>query len=212
MVVDDDPQVRVTFEFHLLRSGYQVACAETAEEALAGVHDFKPDVIITDLQMPGMSGIDLLKKINSVGLDTDVIVITAYEGMRSTIAAVREGAYDYLVKPLDVDQLDHVLQRCFRDRAGRRRNDQVRSDRDSAARPDEEFVIGRAPRMIEIYKMIGMLAGNRAPVLVRGETGTGKEMVARAIHFNSPQASEPFIAINCTALTKPSWNRSCSDM
>ncbi len=203
MVVDDDPQVRVTFEFHLLRSGYQVACAESAEEALSAVHDFDPDVIITDLQMPGMSGIDLLKKIKDVGLDTDVIVITAYEGMRSTIAAMREGAYDYLVKPLDVNQLDHVLQKCFRDRAARRRNELARTDRGpAAAAPDEEFVIGRAPRMIEIYKMIGMLAGNRAPVLVRGETGTGKEMVARAIHYNSPQASEPFIAINCTALTE----------
>src|SRR5690606_5336841 len=197
MVVDDDPQVRVTFEFHLLRSGYEVACAETAEAALSAVHDFGPDIIITDLQMPGMSGIDLLKKIKAVGFDTDVIVITAYEGMRSTIAAVREGAYDYLVKPLDVDQLDHVLQRCFRDRAARRRSDQSRTN-GTVAMPDEEFVIGRAPKMIEIYKMIGMLAGNRAPVLVRGETGTGKEMVARAIHFNSPQASEPFVAINCT--------------
>jgi len=202
MVVDDDPQVRVTFEFHLLRSGYQVACAENAEEALSRVHDFAPDVVITDLQMPGMSGIDLLKKINSVGSGVDVIVITAYEGMKSTITAVREGAYDYLVKPLDVDQLDHVLQRCFRDRAARKRHDNVRAERSPAAARDDDFVIGRAPQMIEIYKMIGMLAGNRAPVLVRGETGTGKEMVARAIHYNSPQASEPFVAINCTALTE----------
>lgn len=200
MVVDDDPQVRTTFEFHLLRSGYQVRCAESAESALSDVHEFGPDVIITDLQMSGMSGIDLLRKINSVGLGIDVIVITAYEGMKSTIAAIREGAYDYLVKPLDVDQLDHVLQRCYRDRVARRRNEHAPAVQESE--PDEDFVIGRAPRMIEIYKMIGMLAGNRAPVLVRGETGTGKEMVARAIHFNSPQASEPFIAINCTALTE----------
>lgn len=200
MVVDDDPQVRTTFEYHLLRSGLQVRCAESAEAALADVHEFAPDVIITDLQMSGMSGIDLLRKINSVGLGVDVIVITAYEGMKSTIEAIREGAYDYLVKPLDVDQLDHVLQRCFRDRAARRRNEQAPAKREDA--PDDDFVIGRAPQMIEIYKMIGMLAGNRAPVLVRGETGTGKEMVARAIHYNSPQASEPFIAINCTALTE----------
>lgn len=200
MVVDDDPQVRVTFEFHLLRSGFQVLCAETAEEALSNLHEFDPDIVITDLQMPGMDGIELLRKINSVGANADVIVITAYEGMRSTITAVKEGAYDYLVKPLDVDQLDHVLQRCFRDRAARRRNDPARTD--DPKQWDEDFVVGRAPQMIEIYKMIGMLAGNRAPVLVRGETGTGKEMVARAIHFNSPQASEPFIAINCTALTE----------
>jgi DNA-binding NtrC family response regulator len=202
MVVDDDPQVRVTFEFHLLRSGFQVMCAETAEEALSRIHEFGPDVIITDLQMPGMSGIDLLRKVNSVESNVDVIVITAYEGMKSTITAVREGAYDYLVKPLDVDQLDHVLQKCFRDRAARRRSERAQVVDGPASLPDEEFVIGRAPKMIEIYKTIGMLAGTRAPVLVRGETGTGKEMVARAIHYNSPQASEPFIAINCTALTE----------
>ena len=89
MVVDDDPQVRVTFEFHLLRSGFQVLCAESAEEALSRIHDFQPDVVITDLQMPGMSGIDLLKKVNSVDSNADVIIITAYEGMRSTITAVR---------------------------------------------------------------------------------------------------------------------------
>lgn len=202
MVVDDDPQVRETFEFHLVRSGYEVEVAGTAEEALSRVHEFAPDIVITDLQMPGMSGIDLLKKVGSTETDVDVIVITAYEGMRSTIEAVREGAYDYLVKPIDVDQLDHVLDRCFRDRAARRRSEQVRRNGSAPTPDDEDFVVGRAPRMIEIYKMIGMLAGNRAPVLVRGETGTGKEMVARAIHYNSPQAAEPFIAINCTALTE----------
>jgi DNA-binding NtrC family response regulator len=202
MVVDDDPQVRVTFEFHLLRSGYEVLCAENAEEALSRVHEFGPDVVITDLQMPGMSGIDLLKKVASVDASTDVIVITAYEGMKSTIEAVREGAYDYLVKPLDVDQLDHVLQKCFRDRAALRRSARAGTPEPGRDRAEDDFVIGRAPQMIEIYKTIGMLASTRAPVLIRGETGTGKEMVARAIHFNSAQASEPFIAINCTALTE----------
>jgi DNA-binding NtrC family response regulator len=202
MVVDDDPHVRVTFEFHLLRSGFQVMCAESAEEALSNLHEFGPDIVITDLQMPGMSGIDLLRKVTSVDSNVDVIVITAYEGMRSTITAVREGAYDYLVKPLDVDQLDHVLQRCFRDRAARKRNERVPAVDPTRPAHEDDFVIGRAPQMIEIYKTIGMLASTRAPVLVRGETGTGKEMVARAIHFNSPQASEPFIAINCTALTE----------
>jgi DNA-binding NtrC family response regulator len=202
MVVEDDPHVRVTFEFHLLQSGFEVLCAASAEEALSNVHDFRPDIIVTDLQMPGMSGIDLLRKINSVHSNIDVIVITAYEGMKSTITAVREGAYDYLVKPLDVDQLDHVLQKCFRDRAARRRSEGTHDGAQKGPTPDDEMVIGRAPQMIEIFKTIGMLAGTRAPVLVRGETGTGKEMVARAIHFNSPQAGEPFIAINCTALTE----------
>jgi two-component system, NtrC family, response regulator HydG len=194
MVVDDDPQVRVTFEFHLLRSGYEVQCAESAEEALSRMHDFGPDVVITDLQMPGMSGIDLLRKVTSTNSDADVIIITAYEGMRSTIAAVKEGAYDYLVKPLDVDQLDHVLQRCFRDRAAKRRAQQVQSVGSAPSAFEDDFVIGRAPQMIEIYKTIGMLAGTRAPVLVRGETGTGKEMVARVLHTRSQRSRGPVVA------------------
>jgi DNA-binding NtrC family response regulator len=201
MVVDDDPEVQLTFEFHLVRSGYEVLCAGSAEEALSQVAEFRPEVIITDLQMPGMDGIELLKKLNSVDAGIDVILITGYEGMRTTITAVREGAYDYLVKPLDIDQVDQVLQRCFRDRADRQRAEQTPFTH-SVSALEEDFVVGRAPQMIEIYKMIGMLAGTRAPVLVRGETGTGKEMVARAIHMNSAQAAEPFVAINCTALTE----------
>jgi DNA-binding NtrC family response regulator len=199
LVVDDDPPTRVTFEFHLQGSGYEVASACSAEEALGILHAFDPDVIITDVQMEEMSGLELLHRVTTAAPDIDVIVVTGYEDMSTTIGAIREGAYDYLVKPLDLDQLDLVLQRCFRDRAARKRGRGERVD-GNAGNPD--FIAGRSPQMIEIYKQIGMLAGTRAPVLIRGETGTGKELIARAIHNFSPWAAEPFIAINCTAVAE----------
>jgi DNA-binding NtrC family response regulator len=200
LVVDDDPHMRVAFEFHLARSGYEVASAESAESALAQLHEFRPAIIITDIQMDGMSGLELLQRVGSLRPDVDVIVITAYEDMRSVIGAIRDGAYDYIVKPLDLDQLDLVLARCLRDRAARRR---LADEPATGKVPDgSDLVVGRTSGMIEIYKTIGMLAATRAPVLIRGETGTGKELVARAIHFNSAQAGEPFVAINCTAIAE----------
>jgi two-component system response regulator AtoC len=130
--------------------------------------------------------------------DVDVIVITAYEDMPTAIRAMKAGAYDYLVKPLDLDQIDHLVERCFREQTLRDRMRQLSSDAAEPYAPDE--LVGRDPKMIEIYKTIGVLAENRTTVLVTGETGTGKELVARAIHYSSPEAEEPFIAVNCTAL------------
>jgi DNA-binding NtrC family response regulator len=200
LIVDDDPHLRVTFEFHLVRSGYEVEAAESAEQALMRLSEVDPDVVITDLQMGGMSGLELLQRIKAARPEIDVVVITGYESMQTTVEAVRDGAYDYLVKPLDVDQLDVVLHRCFRDRAARGRAARLKVEGSEAEA--QQLVVGHSRQMIEIYKMIGMLSATRAPVLIRGETGTGKELVARAIHDNSMQAAEPFIAVNCTALTE----------
>jgi DNA-binding NtrC family response regulator len=198
MVVDDDGPLRSAFEFHLERSGYTVACADSSEQALATVHDFDPDVVISDIQMDGMSGLDLLEKLHAVRPDIDVLIMTGYEDVRTAITAMRQGAYDYLVKPVDLDQFAVLLERCFRDRAARRGSG-------SAAPADDDGdsrVVGRSPAMIELFKLIGRLSATRTPVLIRGETGTGKELVARAIHDYSPWAREPFVAINCTAVAE----------
>ncbi len=200
LVVDDDLSIRETFEHHLGRGGYEVRAAASAEEALALIAKCEPGLVITDVRMPGMDGIELLRQLRSAGDDVDVAVITAHDDMNGAIAAMQAGAYDYLVKPLDLDRLDAMIGRCFRERSLRRR---MRHLTNEAAQPFRlESLVGRDPRMIEIYKLIGVLTGNRATVLIRGETGTGKECIARAIHFNSPQAGEPFIAVNCTALTE----------
>ena len=198
LVVDDDDDIRSTFEFHLERAGFTVSSAGSAEQALGMVHACRPEVVITDVQMGEMSGLELLRRLRSLRPDLDVIVITGHEDMQSAITAIREGAYDYLVKPLELAQLDAVLERCFRDRALRRR---LGADEGRAAgRPGQ--AVGRSPEMIEIFKLIGRLSGTRTPVFIRGETGTGKELVARAIHDHSSWAQEPFVAINCTAVAE----------
>jgi DNA-binding NtrC family response regulator len=201
LVVDDDPPIRETIERNLQRWGYEVAVAESAEAALSKVHVYDPGLVITDVRMSGMTGLELLAKLRESAPDIDVIVMTAYEDMRTAITAMRAGAFEYLVKPLDLDQIELVVQRCFTDRVARRRAArQAELDRDSAEQYTLSQLVGRNPRMIDVYKKVGAVAESRAPVLVRGETGTGKELVARAVHFNSPAASEPFVAVNCTAV------------
>ena len=200
LLVDDDPSILVALEFHFLRADFEVRTAASAEEALGMLHEYRPHVVLTDVQMGGMSGLELLEAVNRHMPETDVIVITGYEDMRTTIGAIRSGAYDYLVKPVDLDQLELVVNRCLRDRAARRR---AAAPADDPAPPTpSDAGVGRSPQMIEIYKLIGMLSGSRTPVLIRGETGTGKELVATAIHNYSPWSGEPFVAINCTALAE----------
>ncbi|HEX2202761.1 MAG TPA: sigma-54 dependent transcriptional regulator [Longimicrobium sp.] len=199
LIVDDDPSILATFEYHFQRQNFDVRTAGSAEEALGAVHDFRPDLVVTDIQMGGMSGLELLAKLNADAPDVDVVVMTGYEDMRTTISAIRAGAYDYLVKPVDLEQLELVVHRCLRDRGARAR---AGSANGAAPRDTLDYGVGRSPKMIEIYKLIGMLAATRTPVLIRGETGTGKELVASAIHNFSPWSSEPFIAINCTALAE----------
>jgi DNA-binding NtrC family response regulator len=201
LLVDDDAAIRDTLAHHLGRSGYTVTTADAAEPALGMLVAVDPDVVITDVRMPGMNGLELVALLRQRMPELNVIVITAYEDMETAVGAIRAGAFDYLVKPLDLDQIELVLDRALRDRKLRQRLD--RMSEDEGRRSSLDTLAGRDPRMIEIYKRIGALASNRATVLVRGETGTGKELIARAIHFNSPWANEPFIAVNCTAVPEP---------
>jgi DNA-binding NtrC family response regulator len=198
MVVDDDRSIRETLESHFRDGGHDVTAAASAEEALSRVASIEPSLVITDVRMGGMSGLELLAKLKEHRPDVDVIVITAFEDMRTAIAAMKAGALDYLVKPLDLDHIDLVVDRCLRDQRSRRRLAAIaESDAESYALSQ---LVGRDQKMIAIYKTIGTLTRSRAPVLIRGETGTGKEVIARSIHFNSPRADEPFVAVNCTAV------------
>jgi DNA-binding NtrC family response regulator len=197
LVVDDDASIRKTFDQHLSESGHEVRTAADAEQALGLLEDFDPALVVTDIRMPGMDGLELLRRVRAAS-DADVAVITAYDDMKTAVAAMQAGAYDYLVKPLDLDEIDQLVTRCLRDRALRRRVHHLSAE--ASEGHDLDQLIGRDPKMIDIYKLIGVLTGNRATVLISGETGTGKERIARAIHFSSAHAEEPFIAVNCTAL------------
>jgi len=200
LVVDDDPDHLMVVSAILEESGYEVERAEDAEQALSRVHGFQPSLVLTDLRLPGMNGVELLERIREGMAGVEVIVMTGHEDMNSAIGAMRAGAFDYVVKPMEVSTLQNLVDRCLRERALN-----IKAARRGAAGPPEEeepgVVIGRDPRLIEIFKMIGVLARNRATVLMRGETGTGKEVIARAIHTYSLHSKEPFIAVNCTALS-----------
>jgi len=200
LLVDDDADTRSVFRTKLEHSGYELEEAESAEAALGKVKSFDPALVITDVRMEGMTGLELLHRIRESMAGVDVIVMTGHDSMTSAVEAMKFGAFDYLVKPVGLKELESVVERCL----GEQELIRASADDPEPDEVDEEgagTLVGRDPRMIDIYKMIGVLSRNRTTVLVRGETGTGKEMVARAIHDHSLHAAEPFIAVNCTALT-----------
>ncbi len=199
LVVDDEASIREAFDWNLSRGGFDTRTVASGEEALAVFDAFRPDVVVTDVRMDGLDGLDLLRRLRQHDPQLPVLVMTAHEDMKTAVGAMKEGALDFLVKPVDLDALEILLDRAVRDRVIAARAERERED--SAKEEGVDALIGRDPAMIEIYKLIGVVAGNRETVLIRGETGTGKERVARAIHAESPSAGEPFLAVNCTALT-----------
>ena len=198
MIVDDDKDALEVYKTRLSHAGFDVEIAESAEQALSRVKKFDPGLIVTDVRMSGMSGLELLNKIREAMEGVYVVVMTGHDDMETAVTAMKSGAFDFLVKPVDPKVLQALAERCFRE---------LNEDDESPGTEDEEItlqrgqLIGRDPQMVEIYKTIGVLARNRATVLIRGETGTGKEVIARAIHQHSAFSGEPFIAVNCTALT-----------
>ena len=205
LLVDDDADLRSIFREKLEYSGHEIDEADSAEVALSKVSAFDPAVVVTDVRMDGMTGLELLSRIRESMEFVDVIVMTGHDTMMSAVEAMKSGAFDYLVKPVGLKELEVVVDRCLSDQeVSRAAVEQREMDGEEADDESEEGVrkvVGRDPRMIEIYKMIGVLSRNRATVLVRGDTGTGKEMIARAVHDHSIHSHEPFIAVNCTALT-----------
>ncbi len=197
LIVDDDADIRESLPGGLSGSGAEIDTAKDGEEALAKVAETPPDIVLTDVRMPGMDGLELLRLLRDRAPSVDVILMTAFDDMPTVVEGMREGARDFLVKPLDLHDLRRVIGEMFEDRRTRERARRTAEEQASGYRLDE--LVGHDPGMIEIYKLVGQLAANRANVLIRGETGTGKEVVARAIHFNSPDVTEPFIPVNCTA-------------
>ena len=202
LVVDDEEGLREALAERLRHLEYEVGTADSAESALAQISAFEPHLVLTDLRMPGMSGLDLTERILVDRPDADVVVMTGHEDMTSAVGAMKAGAVDYLVKPVRMEALASLVERVLKEQFLDRKTPALRDQDDPRPSPGPDAIVGGDPRMIEVYKLIGTLAGNRATVLIRGETGTGKERVARAIHEHSNHATEPFIAVNCTALSE----------
>jgi len=200
LIVDDDEAHRVTLQRHISSLGHRVTAASTAEEALNRFSDASPDIVLTDVKMPGMDGFDLLRRVKASSPSVDVILLTGYASMQAAIDAIRDGAFDFLLKPLDLDHIDEVMGRCIAERAGRKAVLRP-GDPELPVSPGED-IVGRHPKMVEIYKTIGALSTGTAPVLLSSVTGTGKELVARSIHQNSPGRRERFLAVNCAALSE----------
>ena len=199
LIIDDDPLIRKTLSSHLTKADYEVNMAEDGEEGLRSYEEYMPDLTILDIRLPGMSGIEVLSRIKEKNKNASIIIMTAYDDMKTTVDAIKLGAFEYLVKPLDYVELDLTVNKAF----------QMQSLEDKVSYLVEEQqkeytidnIIGRSQQMREVFKLIGSVANTRTNILIQGESGTGKELVAKAIHFNSPYNREPFIVINCSAIS-----------
>jgi two-component system nitrogen regulation response regulator GlnG len=192
-LVDDDASIRWVLEKALRQGGMQPRAFEQAETALAALGRAEPDVLITDVRMPGQSGLKLLEVVRSEHPRLPVIVMTAHSDLDSAVAAYQGGAFEYLPKPFDIDQAVALVRRAAA-QVG------VVSTAEPAARGIPE-ILGQAPAMQEVFRAIGRLSRSSMTVLITGESGTGKELVARALHRHSPRAARPFIALNTSAFT-----------
>jgi len=198
LIVDDDRSIRRTLEKFLQGEGYEVTTAQDAPGAIAAAAADVPDVMLLDLGLPGGSGFDVLAALEDKPRPPTIVVVTARDDMQSTVKAIQLGAYEYLVKPVDIDRLKDVVKSALASRATRDNLEQFVS---TAAQAQQTGVIlGKSARIREVWKQIGAVSTTRAPVLIAGESGTGKELVARAIHVASADRERPFVAVNCTAL------------
>jgi len=198
LIVDDDQRIRRSLSEALTASGVSVVTAPSAENALQAISEAAPDVALVDVRMPGMDGLELLKLLRERSPDVSVVIMSAHEDLPTVASAMRDGAVDFLVKPLDLHVVRQVVSRIPRSRSEKTRR--VEAEGMAHETPPPVGIVGHTPEMIEVFKRVGQAAGNRATVLIRGESGTGKELVARSIHDNSEASSEPFVAVNCAAL------------
>jgi len=207
LVADDDRIIRRNLIRLLQSEGYQTLEAEDGDQTLERIHHDAPDAVLLDLKMPHRDGLAVLSQLGPTLAELPVIVVTAFGGSAAAIEAMRLGAYDYLTKPFDLDEVLLTLTRALRQRELtlevkdlRSRTREHSRDESDEADTHEPQLIGQSPRMREVFKMIGLAAATEAPVLIDGESGTGKELVAAALHRHSSRASGPFIRVNCGAL------------
>ncbi len=200
LVVDDEVNARTALAELLRDEGYEVETAADAFKALGKYEAFSPHVVVTDLKMPGMDGIELVKKIRAMEDAAAVVVMTAFGAVASAVDAMRAGAAEYLTKPLDFDELLVVVDKVFEQQALRRETRQLRVRVRDRVAPSN--IVGVSPPMQRVFEVVDQVAPSRATVMISGESGTGKELVANAIHQRSPRANGPFVKLHCAALAE----------
>lgn len=200
LVIDDDADSRAALAEALRDGGYSVETAADAFKGLGKVPDFSPDLVLTDLKMPGMDGLDLLRKLRSNDQNQAVVVTTAFADAGTAVKVIKEGAADYLTKPLDLTVLSEVVAREM-DRVRLRREAGLRQAR-PAQRHGIDNLVGHSPTMQNVLKIVSQAATSKASVLITGEPGTGKDLIATTIHYSGPRAQKPFLKLNCGALAE----------
>jgi two-component system response regulator AtoC len=198
LVVDDEENLRLVVRTFLKREGYEVEVAATGEEALALVETFGPDVILTDVRMPKMGGLELLGTLKAKGIEATVIVMSAYGNVDLALEAMKAGAYDYIQKPFKAEEVVLTLRKAEERESLRRENRALRQE----MRKENVFeeLLAKSPSMQAIFKTVGKIADYKTTALITGESGVGKELIARAIHRRGVRRGEPFIAVNCGAI------------
>ena len=200
LIVDDEESVRDSLYNWFIEDGYRVECAENAKKALSTLQSDSFDIILADIKMPGMDGLEMLKRIKSLKSDAIVIIMTAFATVDTAVQALKDGAFDYVTKPFDPDDLSHLIRNASKQISLIEENEILKDKVISLE--NVEDMIGHSEAMQEVFRQIESVAQSNASVIITGESGTGKELVAKAIHANSPRKFFPMVSVHCGALTE----------
>ena len=198
LVVDDEISMREFLGILMEREGYRVDLADSAESAVSLLQSASYDLVISDVKMPGMDGIALLAHVKNIAPDTAVIMVTAFSTAEHAVEAMKLGAYDYIAKPFNVEEIRIIVRNALDRRTLAKENLRLREE--VRERYDFSGLIGKSKKMRDVYTLIEKVAGSLANVLIFGESGTGKELAAKAIHYNSTRKDKTFVAVNCGAI------------
>ncbi|MGH7204627.1 MAG: sigma-54-dependent transcriptional regulator, partial [Nitrospiraceae bacterium] len=201
LIVDDERSMRDVLSIMLKRAGYAVMVAEDGEEAIAQIGKEIFDLVITDLKMPKGSGLEVLKAVKAAAPETVVLMITAFASAESAVEAMKQGAYDYLTKPFQIDEVQLIIRNALERR--RLSTENMLLKREMANQSSFAQIIGQSEAIQKVFDVVRKVADTKSNVLICGESGTGKELIARAIHYNSARSQRPFVTVNCSALPEP---------
>jgi DNA-binding NtrC family response regulator len=200
LITDDDGVSCQLFAKVLKGEGYEVEWVQTGEETLARLAQKEPDLLLIDVRLPGMTGLDVTRTVRKKHPALPVIVMTGFGSMETAVEALQEGAFDYISKPMNLEELKHTIARALARREAQ--ESAAPEGNESAAREQSGAIIGRSPAMVEVYKTVARVAPTKSTVLILGESGTGKELIAHALHQHSQRARRPFVAVDCGVLTE----------
>ncbi len=198
LIVDNEKSMRDFLSIVLKKAGYDCLTAEDGEQAMKVIEQEGADLVITDIKMPGMDGLTLLKTLKVASPETATVMMTAFASTETAIEAMKEGAYDYLTKPFQIDEVKLVVKNVLERKTLRQENRQLRRELKSQA--DFTQIIGKSAAMRKVLELVEKVADNKSNILITGESGTGKELIARAIHYNSSRKDHSFVTVNCSAL------------